>query len=62
MNDFALTRKVLDLGEPARLAQKQGPLGADEVDCWFAELEWAARQHRFFAAGFGFIVRGHKPA
>ena len=60
--DFSRARMILDWDEPARLAQEQGKLGADEVAAWFAELQAAADQNRFFAALFGFVVWGHKPA
>jgi SAM-dependent methyltransferase len=59
--DFSVARRVLDLDEPARLAQEQGLLRADEVAAWFAELQRAADAQRFFAALFGLVVCGYKP-
>ncbi len=59
--DFSHARKVLDWDEPARLAQEQGLLRADEVAAWFAELQSADDDHRFLAGVFAFVVCGYKP-
>jgi ubiquinone/menaquinone biosynthesis C-methylase UbiE len=59
--DFSVAREVIAWDEPARLAQEQGLLRADEVASWLAELQKAADERRFFAAVFGFVVCGYKP-
>ena len=42
-------------------AAEAGTLSATEVTSWWRDLEQAEQEGTFFAANFGFIVRGRKP-